>query len=110
VTPFISIFRFLKSKDEIGKNMLIFANRTKADIILKQEFEKLLGERFINILSAENTIEYAHGYITEEFLKANITNLNKRIYLCGPDPMMEAIEKQLSNLNVDPTSIIKEEF
>jgi ferredoxin-NADP reductase len=110
VTPFISIFRFLKSKDEIGKNMLIFANRTKADIILKQEFEKLLGERFINILSAENTIEYAHGYITEEFLKANITNLNKRIYLCGPDPMMEAVEKQLSNLNVDPTSIIKEEF
>jgi ferredoxin-NADP reductase len=110
VTPFISIFRFLKSKNEIGNNKLIFANRTEGDIILKQEFEKLLGERFINILSAENTAGYAHGYITKEFLKANITNLNKRIYLCGPEPMMAAVEEQLSNLNVDPTSIIKEEF
>jgi ferredoxin-NADP reductase len=110
VTPFISIFRFLKSKNEIGDNKLIFANKTKGDIILKQEFENLLGVNFINILSAENTSGYAHGYITEEFLKANITKLNKRIYLCGPDPMMEAVEKQLLNLNVDPTSITKEEF
>ena len=110
VTPFISIFRFLKSKNEIGDNKLIFANKTKGDIILKQEFENLLGEKFINILSVENAVGYAHGYITEEFLKANITNLKKRIYLCGPEPMMEVVEKQLSNLNVDPTSIIKEEF
>ena len=35
VTPFISIFRFLRSKNEIGGNKLIFANKRKADIILK---------------------------------------------------------------------------
>ena len=29
VTPFISIFRYLKSKNEIGNNKLIFANKTK---------------------------------------------------------------------------------
>jgi ferredoxin-NADP reductase len=110
VTPFISIFRFLKSKNQIGGNKLIFANKTKGDIILKQEFENLLGVNFINILSAENTYGYAHGYITEEFLKANLTKLNKRIYLCGPDSMMEAVEKQLSHLNFDPSAIIKEAF
>jgi len=110
LTPFISIFRFLRSKNEIGDNKLIFANKTKGDIILKEEFENLLGEKFINILSAENAAGYAHGYITEEFLKANITKLSKRIYLCGPEPMMESVESQLSNLNVDPASIIKEEF
>lgn len=110
VTPFISIFRSLRSKNEVGDNKLIFANKRKADIILRQEFENLLGGNFINILSDENTTGYAHGYITEEFLRANITNLNKRIYLCGPEPMMEAVEKQLFNLDVDPKSIIKEEF
>ncbi|MEP7376853.1 MAG: flavodoxin reductase [Chitinophagaceae bacterium] len=110
VTPFISIFRFLQSKNEVGSNKLIFANTRKVDIILRQEFENLLGENFINILSNENATGYAHGYITEEFLRANITNLNKRIYLCGPEPMMEAVEKQLSNLDVDLKSIIKEEF
>lgn len=110
VTPFISIFRFLRSENEIGGNKLIFANKRKEDIILKQEFESLLGENFINILSDEKTKEYAYGYITEEFLKANIADRKKKIYLCGPDAMMEAIEKHLSNLSAEENSIIKEEF
>jgi ferredoxin-NADP reductase len=53
ITPFISIFRDLKAKKEIGKNMLLFANKTKADIILENEFEALLGDAFVNILSDE---------------------------------------------------------
>lgn len=110
VTPFISIFRFLQSKNEVGGNKLIFANKKKADIILENEFEKLLGKNFINILSDEKANGYGHGYITEEFLKLNIANLNKTIYLCGPEPMMEAVEKHLSNLGVKSKSIIKEEF
>ena len=110
VTPFISIFRFLRSKNEIVGNRLIFANKRKIDIILRQEFEGLLGKNFINILSNEKTQEYAYGYITEEFLKANICDLKKKIYLCGPEPMMEAIEGQLSNLGVEEKSIVKEVF
>jgi len=110
VTPFISIFRFLQSKNEVGNNKLIFANKAKADIILEQEFKSLLGKNFINILSDEELDGYAHGYINEEFLKANITDLKNKFYLCGPEPMMEAVEKQLSNLGVEAKSIIKEEF
>ncbi|ERR1035437_722410 len=110
VTPFIAIFRQLQTKNEIGNNKLIFANKAKTDIILEQEFENLLGKNFINILSGEKVNGYADGYITEEFLKANITDLKKKFYLCGPEPMMEAVEKQLSNLGVEAKSIIKEEF
>jgi len=110
VTPFISILRDLQSKKEIGDNKLIFANKTKNDIILEQEFKNLLGNNFINILSEDKADGYAHGQITEGFLKANIADLNKKIYLCGPEPMMEAIEQQLVNLGADKKSIIKEEF
>src|SRR6188472_2731611 len=35
VTPFISILRFLRSRNELGGNKLIFANKRKEDIILK---------------------------------------------------------------------------
>ena len=110
VTPFISIFRYLKSKNEIDYNKLIFANKTKADIILEHEFKKLLGTNFINILSDEKTVGYEHGQITEGFLKAHIKDFNKHIYVCGPPPMMDAIEKQLTNLKIDEKLIIKEEF
>ncbi len=110
VTPFISIFRYLQSKNEIGNNKLIFANKTKADIILEQEFKKLLGKNFINILSDEKTEEYAFGQITEDFLKTHITDSNKVFYVCGPPPMMEALERQLANLQINKKSIVKESF
>ena len=110
VTPFISIFRFLQSKNEIGQNKLIFANKTKADIILKPEFEKLLGKNFINILSDEKADGYAFGVINEEFIKAHSDGIDRIFYLCGPPPMMDAMEKYLSNLHVPAKSIVKEVF
>lgn len=110
VTPFISILRYLHSKNEIGNNKLIFANKTKADIILEQEFKKLLGNNFINILSEEKSNEYAYGRITEDFIKAKSGGINKIFYVCGPPPLMESIEKQLINLKVAEKHIVKEEF
>lgn len=110
VTPFISIFRYLQLKNEIRGNKLIFANKTKDDIILAVEFEKLLGQNFINILSEEKVNGYAYGQIDEEFLKANITDFNQQFYVCGPPPMMESIEKQLANLGVAKKAITVEKI
>jgi ferredoxin-NADP reductase len=110
VTPFIAIFRDLQSKNKIGNNMLIFANKTKADIILESEFKKILGANFINILSDEKLDGYANGQITKDFIKTNSDGSDKPFYLCGPPPMMEAIEKQLTDLNVSKKSIVKEKF
>ncbi len=110
VTPFISIFRHLQSTNKIGANKLIFANKAKVDIINEREFQKILGKNFINILSDENIDKYAHGFITEDFLKQSITNLDKHFYLCGPPVMMDIVEKQLSNLKVDKKLIVKEGF
>lgn len=108
VTPFISIFRNLKSKMQIGNNTLIFANKTKNDIKLEDEFKKVLGNNFINILSDEKVEGYSNGQITEDFIKTNNGGINRLFYLCGPPPMMEAIEKQLAELQVDKKSVIKE--
>ncbi len=110
VTPFISIFRDLKSKNSIGKNRLIFANKTKGDIILNDEFQTILGENFINILSKEKTEKYAYGQITEDFIKKSGGSLDSYFYVCGPPPMMDAIENQLSNLKVPNERIVKEAF
>ena len=110
VTPFICIFRYLQSKNKIGNNKLIFANKTKVDIILAEEFKELLGKNFINILSDEKSDEYAHGHITESFLKVHLKNSANNIYLCGPPPMMIEIEKQLSGLGINKKAITKEEI
>ena len=110
VTPFICIFRNLQFKNEIRANKLIFANKTREDIILKTEFEKLLGENFINILSDDQSDTYEHGLIDEDFLKANIAGFDQQFYLCGPPPMMDAVKQQLVNLGVSEKAITTEKM
>lgn len=110
ITPFIPIFKQLHSINKTGNNKLLFANKTKSDIINEIEFKRMLGENFINILSDEKTDEYAHGFITEELIKQSITDLNRYFYICGPPVMMNIIEKQLNHLNVNKELIVKEEF
>ncbi|MBU2492352.1 MAG: flavodoxin reductase [Bacteroidetes bacterium] len=110
VTPFIAIIRNLNSENKIGNNKLIFGNKMESDIILKDEFEKMLNKNFRNILSDEKVEGYANGFITEEFLKSFVDDFNKTFYICGPPSMMEALEKQLANLKVDASAIVKEEF
>lgn len=110
ITPFISIFRQLKAKNEIGNNKLIYANKKKEDIILEKEFKELLGDNFINILSDEITSEYANGHITESFLKSYINRSTKNVYVCGPPKMMESINMQLSNIGVYKKKITMEEI
>jgi ferredoxin-NADP reductase len=110
VTPFIAIIRNLLSINKIGDNKLIFANKTKDDIIHEEEYKNILGKNFINILSEEKSNGYAHGQITESLLKTHINNSKKNVYICGPPPMMDAIEKFLSNLQIDKKLIVKEAF
>ncbi|MBN2863100.1 MAG: hypothetical protein JXN62_08065 [Bacteroidales bacterium] len=100
ITPFISILRDLQVKDEIAGNILLFANKTKEDIILHNELKNMLGNAFINILSEEKAEGYFHGMISENFLKEQIVDLHSNYYVCGPPPMIDSVLKQLSDLGV----------
>ena len=108
VTPFISIFRDLQLKNELPGNSLVFANKTKADIILENEFKKMLGNDFINILSDEKVRGYHYGMINEDFLKTVIDDFDQQFYVCGPPPMMDAVLQQLANLGVKGNAIVVE--
>jgi hypothetical protein len=110
ITPFISILRELHYRKKIGVNMLLFANKTKDDIIHESELRWLLSDLFINILSDEKIEGYSHGSITEEFLKNNIPPEYKHYYLCGPPPMMEAVLKQLPGLGINESQITMEKM
>lgn len=110
VTPFIAILRDLHKKGDLGGNKLLFANKTASDIILKDEFEIMLGRDFVNILSEENNPDYSHGHISEAFIKEQGTPLDTYFYLCGPPSMMDAVGKQLAHLNIPKERIVTEDF
>jgi ferredoxin-NADP reductase len=110
VTPFIAIFRDLKEKGKIGDNMLIFGNKTSKDIILKDEFENMLGDNFMNVLSVEQNKKYDYGLITKDYLEKRINSFNQYFYICGPLPMLEKLEESLLALGADKNKIVKEDL
>lgn len=108
ITPFIPILRSLEARRQIKDNKLIFANKTKADIILKEELEKIMGDNFINVLSEEDIEGYHHGLISEDIINSVGIELTTQFYVCGPPPMMEAVILQLEKLGIDEKTVIRE--
>lgn len=98
VTPFIAIFRQLYKDGKVGSNKLFCSNKTVADIILKDEFEKILGGNFINTITSEETAAYDHRIIDETYLKDNIQDFSRDFYVCGPPPMIESVQQAIENL------------
>ena len=110
VTPFIAIFRQLQKDEKLGNNKLIFSNRTTNDIILKDEFEKMLGKNFINTITNEKTEKYDNRKMDESYLTEKIKDLSQYFYICGPDAMIESIKEILLHLGADKNKIVIEEF
>lgn len=110
VTPYIAIFRQLNKDGKIGNNRLIFSNKKEEDIILKNEFQQMLGDHFINTLTDEKTDKYDHQMINKDYLQSKINNLNQYFYICGPEPMIDSVKRNLEEMGVAEDKIVIEQF
>jgi ferredoxin-NADP reductase len=111
VTPFIAIIRKLYHDGDIDGNRLIFSNKTDQDIIMHDEFETMLGDNFLNVITDEPTDDYLFldGFIDKDFLQEQIDDFNQPFYVCGPHPFMDAILGYLKDLGADPDGLVFEE-
>jgi ferredoxin-NADP reductase len=108
VTPFIAILRQLQADDKIASNKLIFTNKTEKDIILKKEFNEMLGKNFINTLTDEKKEGYENGRIDYTFLKEKIDNFKQHFYVCGPPQFVTAISEALTQLGAKTDTVVFE--
>jgi ferredoxin-NADP reductase len=108
VTPFIAIFRQLYKDKSIKGNKLIFSNRTSADIIMKDEFEKMLGENFINVLTDESVPGVHNKRIDKQYLKDVIKDFNQHFYVCGPEEFTKGITDTLVGLGAKVEEVVFE--
>lgn len=111
VTPFIAIFRDLYENDNIDGNSLIFSNKSEEDIILKEEFEEMLGDDFVNVITDEPTEDhiFLDGFIDREFISEQIDDFGQPFYVCGPPAFNDAIMGYLKELGADPDELVFEE-
>lgn len=108
ITPFIAIFRKLQKENKLDENKLFFSNKTERDIIMKDEFEKMLGDNFYNTLTREKNTKYDDRRIDKSFLKEKVKNFGQNFYVCGPDKFVQDINEKLKNLGAEPDSLVFE--
>lgn len=109
VTPFIAILRQLHKDGELKNCKLLFANKSSGDIILRQEFEGMLGEKFINILDKSDDPNIMEGHINKQLLATYATDEMKYYYVCGPDKFVEAMVKYLEEMGKKKDHIVTEQ-
>ena len=109
VTPFIAILRMLADNGELSGHRLIFANKSEADIILREEFDGMQGLETIYVLSKEDKNGFEHGRIDKPMLQRLIGKPSQHFYVCGPDPMVESINDALKDLGADADGLVFEE-
>lgn len=108
ITPFIAIFKDLHAKGQLAGNRLFFANKTAEDVILEKWFRELLGDDFISVLDKEEKTGHESGRIDRAFLEKHVIDFSQEFYVCGPEPMIEAVSKNLEELGANPEAIVFE--
>lgn len=116
ITPFISSLRY-KVANGLENNVVLFnGNRTREDIIFRDELEELSVRddiRVINTLTREpedSDWDGERGHVDIEMVKKYVDDICSKIfYLCGPPKMIEEFEEGLGEMGL-PEEQIKREY
>lgn len=117
ITPLMAAIRYLYDTAWPGEIFLIYGAQTTAHFIFRDELE-FLQRRMRNLHVAATMARAAgthwmgaEGHITKEFLAQSVPEIVKRrVHLCGPPGMMEAMKKLLAELGVPREQVKTEAF
>lgn len=117
ITPLMAAVRYLSDIAWPGQIYLVYGAQTTEHFIFRDELEFL--QRKMNNLHVAATMVRAagtswmgaEGQITGDFLLRSVPDLAKRrVHLCGPPGMMQAVRKLLGELGVPSEQVKTEAF
>jgi ferredoxin-NADP reductase len=116
VTPLYSMCQTMAEREDARPVYLFYGAKSWDDITFREELEALQGRMNLKVIYV---LEHAPagwqgetGFISQEALSRNLPwNYHRFVYLiCGPEPLMDAMEKALPALGVPPDQVHTERF
>jgi ferredoxin-NADP reductase len=109
VTPFVAILRDLQKKGKLQGNTLVCSHRTADDVILDEEFTKMLGKRFLKIFTRQHVIGFQERRIDRNILVALVQDFDQHFYVCGPEDFVSNINGLLLELGASAEKLVFEQ-
>jgi ferredoxin-NADP reductase len=108
ITPFIPI---LSQHAAAGKMdcTLLYSNKTQADIILRDTWERMDGLKAVFTVTDEEGRDLPNAMIDKAFLQEHVESFAQTFYLCGPPEFVEDVRTALKELGADADKIITED-
>jgi ferredoxin-NADP reductase len=116
ITPFISMCKNATDKRLGSKITLFYGCRTENDIAFKQELEKMQEQNknlkiVFMVNEASSHWKGATGVINAEMIKKELPDYKDNLfYVCGPPPMVKAMETLLESIGLPKTQLKLEYF
>lgn len=116
ITPMMSMLRTLADRGDRRPLLLIYASKTWDAVTFREEIEGL--EKRLNLRVA-HVLEKAHegwagetGFVNADILRRYLPDNSAECehFICGPEPMMNAVEKTLNQLGVPFAQFHSERF
>lgn len=108
ITPMMSMLRTLADRGDQRPLLLIYANKDWESVIFREEIDllkKSLNLKVVHVLEkAPPDWQGETGFVTKAILERHLPKDLPRntleVFICGPQPMMNAVENALSALGV----------
>ena len=117
ITPMMSIARYLTERSWPNDIFFVYACRAPADFIFGKDLAALqiANPKLHLIVTMEHPEgtewQGLQGRLTQEMLRQTVPDIvSRRIHICGPPMMMEAVRALLSELKVPPEQVKTEDF
>jgi predicted ferric reductase len=116
ITGLLSMLRTMADREDVRPAVLFYANRGWGDVAFREELELLEGRmdlRVVHVLEQpDDGWRGETGYITSAILHRHLPAAYRRFqyFICGPGPMMDAMEDSLAELGVPPERVHTERF
>lgn len=120
ITPVMAILKTALRR-EAGRFFLFYGNRTAADIIFREQLEDL-KDRYLarlslfHVLSREQQdVEMLNGHLDAEKVQVLMRSVVPaatvdQAFVCGPQPMIEGMEKALTTVGIPHERVHVERF
>lgn len=110
ITPIIALLRKrLRDQGDLAGSTLVFSNKSESDIIWRDKLSAMPGLTVAYTVTDDQGDTVPQRELDRDYLRQFIEP-GTLCYLCGPPPMMDAVQSAVGQLGVEPEDLVADDW